>query len=394
VPLTLSVRHAALSDIGLQRTTNEDAFIDRAPLFAVADGMGGAQAGEVASALAMETLAAVGDEPLAAAAGRANARIFALAQADEEHAGMGTTLTAFRLRGAQAEFAHIGDSRAYLLRGGRLEQLTEDHSLVGQWVREGAITPEEAAVNRYRSVLSRALGTEAEAEVDHFVQDLAPGDVVLLCSDGLSGSVPNERIAEVLGEHDPDEAAHLLVREAKNRGGHDNITVVVVQVLAGDGAEEDTIVGGVAEAAAADEPASAAEEQTSAAAGPAGGEQTVDAGMQPAPPSGTPASAPAARRRSRRLVVLAVIVAILVTLLVAATVTTTHVYYVGVDDGNVAVFRGLPWGVGPLKLSRVYLRTMLPAASLSPADQQRVGAHHISGKGAATSRVSQLGGLP
>jgi serine/threonine protein phosphatase PrpC len=386
VPLTLRVRYAALSDIGLHRTTNEDAFIDQAPLFAVADGMGGAQAGEVASALAVETLAAVGDESLAAAAERANARSFDLAQANEEHAGMGTTLTAFRLRGAQAEFAHIGDSRAYLLRAGRLEQLTEDHSLVGQWVREGAITPEEAAVNRLRSVLSRALGTEAQAEVDHFVHDLAPGDVVMLCSDGLSGSVPDVRIAELLGGHDAEEAAHLLVRDAKNSGGHDNITVVVVQVLAGDDGEE------AAEPAAATEPAAVtpADDAQTLVTPPveaAGGESGMAA------PSGAQ-SAPAAPRRSRRVVVLAVIVAVIVALLVTAAITTTRVYYVGVDEGNVAVFRGLPWGVGPLKLNRVYLRTTLPVTSLSPADQQRVGAHHLGGKGAATDLVRQFGGLP
>ena len=390
--MTLSVRHAALSDIGLQRTTNEDAFIDRAPLFAVADGMGGAQAGEVASAIAVETLAAAGDEPLAAAAERANARIFALAKANDERAGMGTTLTAFRLRGAQAEFVHIGDSRAYLLRGGRLEQLTEDHSLVGQWLREGAITPEEAAVNRYRSVLSRALGTEPEAAVDRFVCDLAPGDVVLLCSDGLSGSVPAERLAEVLAGPDADEAAHVLVRDAKNHGGHDNITVVVVQVLAGDMNDEDPA------ASAAEAPVSVADESAGdAQATDTGNDDGSGASAAVTSPSGSreaPGPAAPRRRRSRRFVVLTVVVAILVALLVAATITSTQVFYVGVDDGNVAVYRGLPWSVGSLKLSRVYLRTMLPVASLASGDQQRVGAHHIGGKGAAIDLVTQLGGLP
>ncbi len=390
--MTLSVRHAALSDIGLHRTTNEDAFIDRAPLFAVADGMGGAQAGEIASAIAVETLAAAGDEPLAAAAERANARIFALAQANDERAGMGTTLTAFRLRGAQAEFVHIGDSRAYLLRGGRLEQLTEDHSLVGQWLREGAITPEEAAVNRYRSVLSRALGTEPEAAVDRFVCDLAPGDVVLLCSDGLSGSVPHERLAEVLAGPDADEATHVLVRDAKNHGGHDNITVVVVQVLAGDMSDEDPA------ASAAEAPVSVANESAAGAqATDIGNDDGSDASAAVTSPSGSrdaPGPAAPPRRRSRRFVVLTVVVAILVALLVAATITSTQVFYVGVDDGNVAVYRGLPWSVGPLKLSRVYLRTTLPVASLASGDQQRVGAHHIGGKGAAIDLITQLGGLP
>ena len=138
------------------------------------------------------------------------------------------------LAGARAEFVHIGDSRAYLLRGGELLQLSEDHSLVGEWVREGAMTPAEAAVNRYRSILSRALGTEPQAELDVFSVDLEPGDVLLLSSDGLSGVVPPQRLAQLLTEDDLQECVAGLVREAKEHGGHDNITAVVVRLEAGD----------------------------------------------------------------------------------------------------------------------------------------------------------------
>ncbi len=233
--MNLVARHAALSDIGLHRQANEDAYIAEPPLFAVADGMGGAQAGEVAAGIAIETLAqttAAGGS-LQEAATEANARIYRLAAEDPDRAGMGTTLTAFRLAGARAEFVHIGDSRAYLLRGGELLQLSEDHSLVGEWVREGAITPEEAAVNRYRSILSRALGTEPQAELDVFSVDLEPGDVLLLSSDGLSGVVPPQRLAQLLTEDDLQECVAGLVREAKEHGGHDNITAVVVRLEAG-----------------------------------------------------------------------------------------------------------------------------------------------------------------
>ena len=243
--MTLVARSGALTDIGLHRKTNEDTFIVAPPLFAVCDGMGGAQAGEVASGLAAETLAAaVADgRPLLAAAEEANAAVFRRATGDSDHTGMGTTLTAVVLGGDVGRFVHIGDSRAYLLRGDVLEQLSDDHSLVGEMLRDGRLTEEEAASHPHRSILSRALGTEALARIDEFEVDLRAGDVLLLCSDGLSGVVRAEVIKKMLGRADPGDAAARLIAEARKNGGPDNITAVVLRLdesLPGD--EEVTLV--------------------------------------------------------------------------------------------------------------------------------------------------------
>ena len=230
--MPLVTRHGALSDIGLHRKTNEDSYVAAPPLFAVCDGMGGAQAGEVASSLAAETLAAgvTAGVPLLVAAEQANAAVFARAGADVAHAGMGTTLTAVIVEGDLGHFVHIGDSRAYLLRDGGLQQLSDDHSLVGEMIRDGRLTEEEAAVHPHRSILSRALGTEPVVRIDEFEVDLLGGDVLLLCSDGLCGVVPVPVLARHLGRSDPQEAATRLIDEARKAGGPDNITAVVVRL--------------------------------------------------------------------------------------------------------------------------------------------------------------------
>ncbi len=252
--MTLVARHGALTDIGLHRKTNEDTFVVRPPLYGVCDGMGGANAGEVASGLAAETLAAgvAAGRPLLEAAEAANAAVFQRANDDVEQTGMGTTLTAFVLDGRTAHFVHIGDSRAYLLRDGALDQVSDDHSLVGEMVRDGRLTEEEAAVHPHRSILSRALGTEGRARIDEFSVDLLPGDVLLLCSDGLSGPVAADAIRLALTRSDPQAAAERLVLEARRQGGPDNITAVVVRVdeaIAAGEDDEDTLV-----AVAGDEP--------------------------------------------------------------------------------------------------------------------------------------------
>ena len=247
--MTLVARHGALSDIGLHRKTNEDTFVVRPPLYAVCDGMGGANAGEVASGLAAETLAAevAKGTPVHAAAEAANAAVYRRAHDNVEQTGMGTTLTAFVLEGSTARFAHIGDSRAYLLRDGALRQVSDDHSLVGEMVRDGRLTEEEAAVHPHRSILSRALGTEPHARIDEFTEEVLPGDVLLLCSDGLSGPVPADAIKLALTRSDPQAAAERLILEARKQGGPDNITAVVVHIDEGphrvqDGSEETTLV--------------------------------------------------------------------------------------------------------------------------------------------------------
>jgi protein phosphatase len=235
-------RATGVTDTGRRRRQNEDAFVCEPPLFAIADGMGGAQAGELASRLAAAAIeeagAAGGDADAVAGAVRAaNARIFERSLTDPAVAGMGTTATVALVdeHAGTLTLAHVGDSRGYRYREGVLEQLTTDHSLVAELVRTGRLTEAEAAVHPHRSVITRALGTEADVEVDTRTLELAPGDVVLLCSDGLSAMVRDEEIARLLGEseRDPYAAAEALVRAANAAGGEDNVTVVVFEMIDG-----------------------------------------------------------------------------------------------------------------------------------------------------------------
>jgi PPM family protein phosphatase len=233
-------RTAGLTDTGRKRRQNEDAFVCEPPLFAIADGMGGAQAGEVASRLAAAAFeegadAIQGEDGVATVVRAANARIFERALQDPAVAGMGTTATVAVVdeTAATVTIAHVGDSRAYLYRDGVLEQLTTDHSLVGELVRSGRLTEDEAAVHPHRSVITRALGTDAEVEVDTRTLAVAAGDLVLLCSDGLSAMVRDDEILRVLRETDgePRAAAAALVAAANAAGGEDNVTVVLFELL-------------------------------------------------------------------------------------------------------------------------------------------------------------------
>jgi serine/threonine protein phosphatase PrpC len=224
--------HAALSDVGREREGNEDSFLDQPPLLAVADGMGGAQAGEVASAIAVETLAPVRDaEGLRDAIAAANQQIHERAKDDRALEGMGTTVTAAWVGRDAVTIAHVGDSRAYRWRDAALEQLTEDHSLVGGLVRMGSITPAEAEQHPQRSVILRAVGVLPEVEVDVAEHDLTQGDVYLLCSDGLSGMVRDEVIEATLALDAPlADKAEMLIQLANASGGHDNITAVLFRI--------------------------------------------------------------------------------------------------------------------------------------------------------------------
>ena len=249
-------RSAGLSDTGRKRRQNEDAFVCEPPLFAIADGMGGAQAGEVASRLAAaafeEGAAAIqGEEEVATVVRAANARIFERAVHDPAVAGMGTTATVAVVdeSAARVTVAHVGDSRAYLYRQGALEQLTTDHSLVGELVRSGRLTEDEAAVHPHRSVITRALGTDADVEVDTLTLEVSPGDVLLLCSDGLSAMVRDEEILRVLESTGgaPREAGGALIAAANAAGGEDNVTVVLFELVDGDVEAPPTLVPGIEE---------------------------------------------------------------------------------------------------------------------------------------------------
>jgi protein phosphatase len=231
-------RTAALSHPGRRRRHNEDSYVVEPPLFAVADGMGGAKAGEVASSLAAAAVqenggdGESGEARVAALVEEANRRVFRRATEDREASGMGTTMTVALIEEGHVAIGHVGDSRAYLIRDGRLEQLTNDHSLVAELVRSGKLTPEEAESHPQRSVITRALGTEADVDVDTFSVDAAPGDLFLLCSDGLTTMVDDETILAAVENHRTslEEAARALVNAANKGGGEDNITVVFFEV--------------------------------------------------------------------------------------------------------------------------------------------------------------------
>ena len=231
-----------ITDTGRRRLRNEDAFICEPPLFAVADGMGGARAGEIAAGLAAAALEEAdaqtrGAEGVVALIAEANRRIWERSLNDPETAGMGTTVTAALVDIASATVAigHVGDSRAYRLRDGAIEQLTVDHSLVAELVQSGILTPEEAERHPQRSAITRALGTEPTVEVDAFTVEASPGDVFLICSDGLSVMLGDDDLAQVVSSADGDvtRAAEDLVRAANARGGEDNITVVLFELVAG-----------------------------------------------------------------------------------------------------------------------------------------------------------------
>src|SRR5688572_7102961 len=247
------------TDTGRQRTRNEDSYFARGPLYAVADGMGGAQAGEVASRIAAEAFepAERGSEApeafLRTVVQAANAQIHSLSQHDSSRSGMGTTLTAALVEGDEISIGHVGDSRAYRFRDGELKLLTSDHSLVEELRRQGRLTDQQAEDHPQRSIITRALGPEPEVEVDTMTFRARPGDVYLLCSDGLTTMIKEPEIREVLaGSDDLDAVTTELVRRANEAGGKDNITVVAFRVESAEApAEEEdlTLVGPSAEEA-------------------------------------------------------------------------------------------------------------------------------------------------
>jgi protein phosphatase len=343
------VEQAHRTDTGRQRNANEDAYFARAPLFAVADGMGGAQAGEVASRLAAESFEPVhrGDESpeayLRAIARTANARIHRLAQTDSSRSGMGTTLTAAIVEDDEVSFAHVGDSRAYLFRDGELKLLTSDHSLVEELRRQGRLTEEQAEDHPQRSIITRALGPDREVEVDTMTYQARAGDVYLLCSDGLTTMIREDRIAAVLGAAESlDDAVSSLVREANEAGGRDNITVIAFRLaesgeaaVAPDG--DRTLIGPTAEEAGLTADAVAAGDATRERP------RAARAGRRRRAPA--EAAAPAsAGGLPKRLVKPLVAVAVLAAIVVGATYGLRHVYFLGTDSGGrVALYRGLPY---------------------------------------------------
>ena len=402
------VEQAGLSDVGRQREANEDNLVLAAPVFAVADGMGGARAGEVASRIAAEAFdderdpAATPEQQLAGVARLANRRIYELSQRDESHRGMGTTLTAALFDGDCVSVGHVGDSRAYRMRDGQLQQLTDDHSLVAELERSGQLTPEAAEHHPQRSIITRALGPEPNVEVDTHSHPARPGDVYLLCSDGLTGMVSDDDLGAIVrGSGSLDEAAESLVRAANQSGGKDNITVVLFR-LGEDGegggdanlADADTIHGGLTA------------DDVKAAAGGRAGARTgarnagVAAGLARERSEGE--DAPAVRERSRggdvpgarRALAGVLSLAVLAVVAIGAYVAAREVYFVGTDDGGlVTVYRGVPYEL-PLgiDLYSPQYRSGLPAGSIPAARRERVLDHQWRSRSDAEDLVRQLEG--
>ncbi len=378
----MRLRVGAATDVGKVRTRNEDSFLVDEPLFVVADGMGGHRGGDVASRLTVDTLqqAQPQRDPSGAAlldaVRSANRIVNERSAADRDLRGMGTTVTALQAAGDAGRIAHVGDSRAYLLRAGALQQLTQDHTLVQQMVDEGNLDADEAERHPARHIMTRALGVDEQVAVDQLSLDLHPGDRILLCSDGLTGMLSADDIHDLMErETDAQRTADALVQLAVERGGEDNVTVLVVDVESGDDAEnadaaDAAVVGGAAAAGVAPAPGGAAPTDESGGEPSARGGSTTQviarAGARATTEAGTPSPGPAAPRKRFRWKRLALWIGAVVFVVVAGWVGVRlyvdHQWYVGVEDGRVAVFQGIPSKPLGLTLSHPEDVTIIPAS--------------------------------
>jgi PPM family protein phosphatase len=368
------VDSAGLTQTGNVRRSNEDSFLLRSPLFMVADGMGGALAGELASRMCAEAFAELdliqhqGEEALRATIGVANRRIWDRSRTDAETSGMGTTVTAALVGdGGVVSFAHVGDSRAYLLRDGALQRLSEDHSLVHELVRQGQLSEVEAEQHPQRSVITRALGTDEEVQIDTFSLQANPGDVLLLCTDGLNTMVSEADIATALGsETGAADVARRLVRAALKAGGEDNVTAVVVCF-------------GETSLAVQDEDA------------------TSDSPVQRVLPADIDAPSPRRarepRQRSgggglRRAVMIGSAVVLVAVLAVAGAIGLRSSHFIGADTstGRVAIYQGvpvdLPFGV---HLYHVVYESRVSYVALAPDQRRKLFDHTLRSDSSAHS---------
>jgi PPM family protein phosphatase len=374
------------TDTGRQRQANEDALFARSPLFAVADGMGGAQAGEVASQIATEALeeSAPADESpelyLQRVLEGANERIHGIAQKDASTSGMGTTLTAALIRDDEISIAHVGDSRAYLYRDGELKRLTSDHSLVEELRRQGRLTDEQAEEHPQRSIITRALGPEPAVEVDTMTYQLRPGDVILLCSDGLTTMIPESRITETLASApDLDTAVATMVDEVNANGGRDNITVVAFR-LEEEGVEvadsQATLIGPTAEEAGL----------TPDRVAPAG------QGRPACERAAATATAPAKRRWPGRLAKGLLALLIVAGVGAAAWFGSRQIHFLGVDEaGRVTLYEGLPYDLPfGIELYEEELSTPVQLTSLPPDRRDEATNHELRSEDDAESLIEDL----
>jgi len=375
------------TDTGRQRNANEDSYFARAPIFVVADGMGGAQAGEVASKTAAEAFdrdlpAAPPEQVLRETIEAANSEINQRARSDPSLAGMGTTITAAIVNAESEEVAigHVGDSRAYRLRGGKLERLTRDHSLVEEMRRKGQLTDAQAEDHPQRSIITRALGPEPEVEVDLQTVPASPGDVFLLCSDGLTTMIGEERIARALsGATSMSAAVRTLVEEANRAGGRDNITALAFRLEDSEAparaAEGATLIGDSAEEAGL-----TATEVRRRAAAEAARKRREELAAKPK------------RRGLKRAAKALAVVAVLAAVAFGAWYGNRQVWFLGTDDGGrVALYRGLPYGLPfGVELYSERYASPIQTATLPPVRRDAVTGHDLRSRTDAVSLIEDI----
>ncbi len=373
-------RTASLSDTGRRRRHNEDAYVCEPPLFAVADGMGGAQAGELASNLAAAALRdegsrGGGEERVDELIQEANRRVYERQTQDSSASGMGTTMTVALVEDGHVAIGHVGDSRAYLIRGRKLEQLTEDHSLVAELVRSGKLSPEEAEAHPQRSVITRALGTDPDVDVDTFSVETKPGDLFLLCSDGLTSMVDDDTILREADRNRSDlaAAAKALVQAANKGGGEDNITVVFFEIAEGS-KTGDTARMVTLPPVEDDEEATLDEHD---------GVPVIHAEEPERPRQASHAG------RGMLLATLALVILVAACGFAAWGLWRTH--FVGAEpDGHVAVYQGVPWNVvGNVKLYRAVYVSPVLTAQLSQVERQQLFDHTLRSDGSARAAVKR-----
>jgi PPM family protein phosphatase len=398
----LELRPFGLTDAGKVRQNNEDALLvgegQDETLFVVADGIGGFEAGEVASSLAVDVLKDLPPgESFKAAIGEANRRIVAAGRGDEKLSGMGTTVVAIRFGGTQvepvAEVAHVGDSRAYLMRGGDMKPITEDHSLVAELVRSGDLTRDQAAEHPQKNLITRALGADEEVDVDTAVLSVEAGDRILLCSDGLSDMVSEAGISEILAQSpdDPERAARGLLSAALDAGGNDNITVVVVDVMEQPAREADarnereSHSNGISELLAAKPSVkdTGARTPSRGKAAPSRPRQPTRAARRKRPSR--------LRKALGKLVRGLAIVLVLVAALTPVYLWGSSRYYFEFDEGEVVAYQGLPYAPFGIELNQEWRRPGLTESQIKEPYQKPIENHKLYTRDQAERVLEDLG---